>query len=172
MSVPQSAGGPIESRDDLLRYMAEGPKPKSDWRIGTEHEKFVYDLKARKPLPYEGMPGIRVLLEGMRRFGWEPLMEEGHIIGLSQNGASISLEPGGQFELSGAPLKTVHQTCAEVNTHQQQVREVAAEIGAGAIGLGFAPNWSMDETHQMPKQRYAIMRRYMPKVGGYGLEMM
>ena len=172
MSIPQSAGGPIESRDDLLRYMAEGPKPKSDWRIGTEHEKFVYDLKARKPLPYEGMPGIRVLLEGMRRFGWEPLMEEGHIIGLSQNGASISLEPGGQFELSGAPLKTVHQTCAEVNTHQQQVREVAAEIGAGAIGLGFAPNWSMDETHQMPKQRYAIMRRYMPKVGGYGLEMM
>jgi glutamate--cysteine ligase len=172
MSVPQSAGGPIESRDDLVRYLAEGPKPKSEWRIGTEHEKFVYDLRTRKPLPYEGMPGIRVLLEGMRRFGWEPVTEGEKIIGLSQNGASISLEPGGQFELSGAALKSVHQTCAEVNTHQQQVREVAAEIGAGAIGLGFAPSWSMDETHQMPKQRYAIMRRYMPKVGGYGLEMM
>ncbi len=172
MSIPQSAGGPIESRDDLVRYLAEGSKPKSEWRIGTEHEKFVYDLKTRKPLPYEGMPGIRVLLEGMRRFGWEPLTEGEYIIGLSQNGAAISLEPGGQFELSGAPLRSVHQTCAEVNTHQQQVREVAAEIGAGAIGLGFAPSWSMDETHQMPKQRYAIMRRYMPKVGGYGLEMM
>jgi glutamate--cysteine ligase len=172
MSVPQSAGGPIGSRDDLVRYLAEGSKPKAEWRIGTEHEKFVYDLKTRKPLPYEGTPGIRVLLEGMRRFGWEPLTEGGNIIGLSQNGAAISLEPGGQFELSGAPLRSVHQTCAEVNTHQQQVREVAAEIGAGAIGLGFAPSWSMDETHQMPKQRYAIMRRYMPKVGGYGLEMM
>jgi glutamate--cysteine ligase len=172
MSIPQSAGGPIGSRDDLVRYLAEGSKPKPEWRIGTEHEKFVYDLTTRKPLPYEGAPGIRVLLEGMRRFGWEPLTEGGNIIGLSQSGASISLEPGGQFELSGAPLKSVHQTCAEVATHQQQVREVAAEIGAGAIGLGFAPSWSMDETHQMPKQRYAIMRRYMPKVGGYGLEMM
>ncbi|HEY0282013.1 MAG TPA: glutamate--cysteine ligase [Rhizomicrobium sp.] len=172
MSVPQSAGGPIESRDDLVRYLAEGAKPKSEWRIGTEHEKFVYDLKTRKPLPYEGTPGIHVLLEGMRRFGWEAVTEGGNVIGLSQNGASISLEPGGQFELSGAPLRTVHQTCAEVNLHQQQVREVAAEIGAGAIGLGFAPTWTMDETHQMPKQRYAIMRRYMPKVGGYGLEMM
>jgi glutamate--cysteine ligase len=172
MSIPQSAGGPIEARDDLVRYLAQGAKPKAEWRIGTEHEKFMYCLKTHKPLPYEGTPGIRVLLEGMRRFGWEPLMEGDHIIGLSQNGASISLEPGGQFELSGAPLQSVHQTCAEVNTHQQQVREVAAEIGAGAIGLGFAPTWSMDETHQMPKQRYAIMRRYMPKVGGYGLEMM
>jgi glutamate--cysteine ligase len=172
MSIPQTAGGPIESRDDLVRYLAEGSKPKSEWRIGTEHEKFVYDLRTRKPLPYEGMPGIRVLLEGMRRFGWEPVTEGGNIIGLSQNGAAISLEPGGQFELSGPPLASVHQTCAEVATHQRQVREVAAEIGAGAIGLGFAPSWSMDETHQMPKQRYAIMRRYMPKVGGYGHEMM
>jgi len=172
MSIPQTAGGPIESRDDLVRYLAEGSKPKSEWRIGTEHEKFMYCLTTRKPLPYEGRPGIRVLLESMERFGWKPVMEGEYIIGLSQNGAAISLEPGGQFELSGAPLKSVHQTCAEVNTHQQQVREVAAEIGAGAIGLGFAPDWSMDETHWMPKKRYEIMRRYMPKVGGYGLEMM
>ena len=173
MSVPQSAGGPIESRDDLVRYLADGSKPKSEWRIGTEHEKFVYDLKTHKPLPYEGPSGIRALLEGMRRFGWEPIMEGEYIIGLlSQNGATISLEPGGQFELSGATLKSVHETCAEVNTHQQQVREVAAEIGAGVVGLGFAPTWSFDDVHQMPKGRYAIMRRYMPKVGGYGLEMM
>jgi glutamate--cysteine ligase len=172
MSIPQSAGGPIGSRDDLVRHLAEGSKPRADWRIGTEHEKFVYDLRTHKPLAYEGVPGIRALLEGMRRFGWSDVKEGDNIIGLSQNAASLSLEPGGQFELSGAPLKTVHQTCNEVNTHLEQVREVAGEIGAGVIGLGFAPTWSMDDTHQMPKGRYKIMRRYMPKVGGYGHEMM
>jgi glutamate--cysteine ligase len=172
MSIPQSAGGPIESRDDLVRYLAEGCKPKSEWRIGTEHEKFVYCLKTYNPLRYEGRPGIRALLEGMRQFGWEPIMEGENIIGLTQNGASISLEPGGQFELSGAPLKSVHLTCAEVNTHQQQVRQVAAEIGAGALGLGYAPTWPLSEVYPMPKGRYDIMKRYMPKVGGYGEEMM
>jgi glutamate--cysteine ligase len=172
MSIPQSAGGPIESRDDLIQHLAKGAKPKSEWRIGTEHEKFVYDLRTHKPLAYDARPGIRGLLEGMRRFGWEPLLEGDNIIGLTQDGASLSLEPGGQFELSGAPLRTVHETCNELNTHQTQVREVCAEIGAGVIGLGFAPTWSMEETHQMPKGRYAIMRRYMPKVGGYGHEMM
>jgi glutamate--cysteine ligase len=172
MSIPQSAGGPIESRDDLVRYLEQGGKPRAQWRIGTEHEKFVYDLAAHMPLAYAGRPGIRTLLEGMRRFGWEPVMEGDHIIGLSQGAASISLEPGGQFELSGAPLRSLHQTCAEVNTHQTQVREVAAEIGAGVLGLGFAPTWRVDDVDQMPKGRYAIMRRYMPKVGGYGLEMM
>jgi glutamate--cysteine ligase len=172
MSIPQSAGGPIESRDDLVRYFEEGSKPRERWRIGTEHEKFVYDLATHKPLSYAGRPGIRGLLEGMRRFGWEPVMEGDHIIGLSQNGASISLEPGGQFELSGAPLRSLHETCAEVNTHQEQVRAVANELGAGVIGLGFAPTWQFDDVDQMPKGRYAIMRRYMPKVGGYGLEMM
>jgi glutamate--cysteine ligase len=172
MSIPQSAGGPINSRDDLVRHLSDGCKPKSDWRIGTEHEKFVYDLRTHKPVPYDGKPGIRALLEGMARFGWQPVMERDCIIGLTKNGASLSLEPGGQFELSGAPLKTVHETCSEVNTHQEEVREVAAEIGAGVIGLGFAPTWSMEETHMMPKGRYQIMRKYMPKVGGYGHEMM
>ncbi len=172
MSIPQSAGGPIESRDDLVRHIASGAKAKSDCRIGIEHEKFVYDLRTHKPLAYDARPGIRGLLDGMRRFGWEPVLEGDNIIGLTQKSASLSLEPGGQFELSGAPLKTVHQTCGELNTHQAQVREVCAEIGAGVIGLGFAPTWSMEETHQMPKGRYAIMRRYMPKVGGYGHEMM
>ncbi|MDE2011289.1 MAG: glutamate--cysteine ligase [Alphaproteobacteria bacterium] len=172
MSIPQSAGGPIESRDDLVRYLEAGSKPKSEWRIGTEHEKFVYDLKDRRPVAYEGRPGIRALLEGMQRFGWEPVLEGENIIGLTQNGGAISLEPGGQFELSGAPLFNVHETCAEVNTHQAQVREVAGEIGAGVIGLGFAPDWNLDDVPVMPKGRYGIMRRYMPKVGGYGLEMM
>ena len=172
MSIPQSAGGPIGSRDDLIRHLAEGSKPKSDWRIGTEHEKFVYDLRTMKPVGYEGKPGIRALLEGMRRFGWEPVLEGDYIIGLTQNGASISLEPGGQFELSGAPLKSVHETCSEVNTHQEQVRELADEMGLGVLGLGYAPSWRLDEVPQMPKGRYNIMRNYMPKVGGYGLDMM
>jgi glutamate--cysteine ligase len=172
MSIPQSAGGPIGSRDDLVRYLASGSKPRSEWRIGTEHEKFVYDLRTMKPIGYEGKPGIRALLEGMRRFGWEPVTEGDNIIGLIQGSASISLEPGGQFELSGAPLKSVHETCAEVNLHQEQVRALADEMGIGVIGLGYAPTWRLDEVPQMPKGRYDIMRRYMPKVGGYGLEMM
>jgi glutamate--cysteine ligase len=171
MSIPQAAGGPIQSRDDLVRYIAGGAKPRADWRIGTEHEKFVYDLKTLKPLSYAGRPGIREMLEAMQLFGWAPVMEGDHIIGLSQNNASISLEPGGQFELAGAPLKSLHQTCAEVNTHQSQIREVAGEIGAGVLGIGFAPTWRLADVDQMPKGRYAIMRNYMPKVGGYGLEM-
>jgi glutamate--cysteine ligase len=172
MSIPQSAGGMIESRDDLVRHLSKGMKPKSDWRIGTEHEKFVYCPKTLKPLAYEGQPGIRQLLEGMGRFGWQPVKEGDNIIGNSLNGASLSLEPGGQFELSGAPLKSIHETCAEVNTHLAQTREVANEIGAGVLGLGFAPSWTLDEVPVMPKGRYGIMRRYMPKVGGYGLDMM
>jgi glutamate--cysteine ligase len=172
MSIPQSAGGLIESRDDLVRHLSKGMKPKSAWRIGTEHEKFVYCPKTLKPLAYEGQPGIRQLLEGMGRFGWQPVKEGGNIIGGSLNGASLSLEPGGQFELSGAPLKSIHETCAEVNTHLAQTREVANEIGAGVLGLGFAPSWTLDEVPVMPKGRYGIMRKYMPKVGGYGLDMM
>jgi glutamate--cysteine ligase len=172
MSIPQSGAGPIGSRADLVAYMEQGSKPKSDWRIGTEHEKFGYDLKTLKPLPYEGKPGIRAMLEGMQRFGWKPIMEGPHVIGLTQAGASISLEPGGQFELSGAPLRSLHETCAEVNLHLEQVREVATETGAGFFGMGYAPVQSLDETPVMPKGRYAIMRAYMPKVGGYGLEMM
>jgi glutamate--cysteine ligase len=172
MSIPQSAGGQIASRDDLVRHIAHGEKPESAWRIGTEHEKFVYGLKDHKPLPYAARPGIRVLLEGMQRYGWKPVMEGENIIGLSQGMATLSLEPGGQFELSGAPLKTVHETCTEVNTHRDQVRVVCAEIGAGCLGIGYAPTWALSEMPVMPKGRYGIMRNYMPKVGGYGLEMM
>jgi glutamate--cysteine ligase len=172
MSIPQSASGPITSRDDLVRQLSKGCRPRADWSIGTEHEKFVYDLKTRKPLAYDGKPGIRQLLDGMKRFGWQPVLEGENIIGLTQDGASLSLEPGGQFELSGAPLKSVHETCAEVNTHLEQTREIADEIGAGVLGFGFAPSWTLAETPVMPKGRYDIMRRYMPKVGGYGLDMM
>jgi glutamate--cysteine ligase len=172
MSIPQSASGPIQSRDDLVRHLAQGCKAKTDWRIGTEHEKFVYDLKTHRPVAYEGRPGIRQLLEDMRRFGWQPVLEGDHPIGLAQNGAGISLEPGGQFELSGAPLVSVHETCAEVNTHLVQTREVASEMDVGILGFGFAPDWALADMPIMPKGRYDIMRRYMPKVGGYGLDMM
>jgi glutamate--cysteine ligase len=172
MSIPQSAGGPITSREDLVAHIANGAKPRGDWRIGTEHEKFVYSLKDYKPLAYDTRPGIRQLLEGMTRFGWTPIMEGRNIIGLSHGHAALSLEPGGQFELSGAPMTHVHESCDELNTHRHQVREVCAEIGAGCLGVGFAPTWSLAETPVMPKGRYAIMRAYMPKVGGYGLEMM
>lgn len=172
MSIPQSDGRPITSRADLVAYIAAGSKPREQWRVGTEHEKFVYSLRDHKPLPYDGPCSIKALLEGMQRFGWQPVLEGENIIGLMQNGATVSLEPGGQFELSGAPLRSVHETCVEVNTHRNQVREVCAEIGAGCLGIGFAPTWSLTDVPVMPKGRYGIMRRYMPKVGGYGLEMM
>ncbi len=172
MSVPQAGGGPITSKTDLVEFLSKGSKPKSEWRIGTEHEKFGYDLKTHAPLPYEGRPGIRAILEGLQRFGWEGIFEGANIIGLKQDGAAISLEPGGQLELSGAPLLSIHQTCGEVNTHLEQVSQVATEIGAGFLGLGFHPTARIDDVPVMPKGRYGIMSRYMPRVGGLGLEMM
>ncbi|MCE9523631.1 MAG: glutamate--cysteine ligase [Alphaproteobacteria bacterium] len=172
MSVPQAGGGPITSKDDLVNFIADGVKPKSEWRIGTEHEKFGYDLKTFKTLPYDGKPGIRAMLDGMKRFGWEGIYEGDHIIGLKMDGGAISLEPGGQFELSGAPLRSLHETCAEVNTHLEQVSTVASEMGAGFLGMGFHPTVRIDDVPVMPKGRYNIMRRYMPHVGSMGLEMM
>lgn len=172
MSIPQEGGGLIEDRHQLAAYLAEGCKPKSAWRIGTEHEKFGFRLSDLSPLPYAGANGVRAMLDGMKRFGWEGVYEGEYIIGLKKNGAAISLEPGGQFELSGAPLKTVHETCAEVNLHLEQVREIASEIGAGFLGLGFTPNWALADVPVMPKGRYRIMTAYMPKVGSLGLEMM
>ncbi len=173
MSIPQSGGGPVESRDDLVRYLETGCKAKALWRIGTEHEKFGYRLEDHAPLPYEGPCSIRAVLEGLRdRFGWAPIEEAGKLIGLAKDGANVSLEPGGQLELSGAPLETIHQTCDEVNTHLAEVHEVADAIGAGFIGLGAAPDWSEAEMPQMPKGRYKLMTRYMRSVGTHGTHMM
>ncbi|HSF95167.1 MAG TPA: glutamate--cysteine ligase [Thermohalobaculum sp.] len=173
MSIPQQGGGPIESRDDLVGFLASGCKPAERWRIGTEHEKFGYRLSDHKPLPYEGACSIRAMLEGLRdRFGWNPISEGGNIIGLEKDGANVSLEPGGQLELSGAPLETIHQTCDEVNSHLAEVKEIADAIGAGFIGLGAAPVWRHEDMDTMPKGRYGIMKRYMPKVGTRGLHMM
>jgi glutamate--cysteine ligase len=173
MSIPQTGGGPVERREQLAEYLASGCKPEADWRIGTEHEKFGYDLARRLPLPYDGPCSIRAMLEGLRdRFGWAELREGDALIGLEKDGANVSLEPGGQLELSGATLRTIHQTCDEVNEHLREVKAVADDIGAGFIGLGAAPEWTHDQMPVMPKGRYALMTPYMEKVGTTGTMMM
>ncbi len=166
---------PIEGRSALIASLEKGCKPKEDWRIGTEHEKFGFYRVDHSPVPYGGPCGIRALLEGMQQqTDWEPIMDEGHIIGLSSPDGlgAISLEPGGQFELSGSPLENLHETCRESNRHLNQVREVAEPLGIGFLGLGASPSWSLSETPQMPKSRYKIMSKHMPKVGSQGLDMM
>ncbi|MEO0622080.1 MAG: glutamate--cysteine ligase [Pseudomonadota bacterium] len=173
MSIPQSGGGPIESRADLAGYLESGCKPREAWRIGTEHEKFGYDLATHRPLPYDGPCSIRAVLEGLRdRYGWNAVSEGPHLIGLEKAGANVSLEPGGQLELSGAPLETIHQTCDEVNQHLAEVKDVADGIGAGFIGLGAAPDWRHEDMDMMPKGRYRLMTRYMGEVGTHGTQMM
>jgi glutamate--cysteine ligase len=166
---------PIESRDQLVQFIASGSKPAAEWRVGTEHEKFGFYLSDLTPVPYEGERGIRRLLEAMEGLlGWQPIWDKEAIIGLTDPTGlgAISLEPGGQFELSGAPLETIHQTCREVNGHLAQVRECATPLGIGFLGLGASPTWTRAETPVMPKSRYAIMTRYMPKVGKLGIDMM
>ena len=172
-----AASRPIESRDELIAHFEAGCKPESDWRIGTEHEKFPFRTADFSPVPYEGPQGIGALLNEMvARFGWQPTYEGENVIALSdpncEQGGSITLEPGGQFELSGAPLRTIHQTCEEVNTHLRQVAEAGGALGIGFLGLGFSPKWTRGETPRMPKGRYKIMTDYMPKVGSLGLDMM
>jgi len=165
----------IGNKAELVSYLEEGAKPRDAWRIGTEHEKFPFLTDSLRPVPYEGKRSIRALLEGLNgRFEWPPIMEGKTIIGLSEpgGGGSISLEPGGQFELSGAPLETVHETCEEVHQHLAQVREVGDELGIGFLGLGFSPLWTRAETPVMPKGRYAIMAPYMDRKGRLGRDMM
>jgi glutamate--cysteine ligase len=166
---------PLQSRDELVAWLAAGVKPVSEFRIGTEHEKTPFTLSGHHPVAYEGARGIGALLEGMKLLlGWEPIMERGNIIGLYDvtGGGAISLEPGGQFELSGAPVETVHQTQSELMAHLAQVREIAEPLGIGFLGLGMTPSWSRAQMPVMPKGRYKIMTDYMPKVGQYGLDMM
>src|SRR6266705_5461314 len=166
---------PLQSRDELVAWLEAGVKPASEFRIGTEHEKTPFTLDGHHPVPYEGARCIGALLEGMKLLlGWEPIMERGNIIGLYDvtGGGAISLEPGGQFELSGAPVETVHQTSTELQAHLAQLREVAHPLGIGFLGLGMSPKWTLAETPVMPKRRYRIMTNYMPKVGRHGLDMM
>jgi glutamate--cysteine ligase len=169
---PKTQGDPITSRAQLIEYFSSGSKPKSAWRIGTEHEKFVFDLKTLRPVPYEGPNGIGAILNGLTRFGWEKIEEDGTVIALTKDGCGITLEPGGQFELSGAPLKSIHETCSEVGTHLEQVKTLGEELGIGFLGMGFQPKWSRADSTWMPKARYQIMKRHMPRRGSLGLDMM
>lgn len=173
MSGPaQAPETPITNKAQLVEYLAQGSKPKSDWRIGTEHEKFAYSTADFRPLPYEGEASIKRLLVELQRYGWQPVSEGGNVIALIMDNQSITLEPGGQFELSGAPLETIHQTCIEVSTHLKQLREIDSEIGVAMMGLGFNPKWRRQDIPVMPKGRYGIMSAYMPKKGNLGLDMM
>jgi glutamate--cysteine ligase len=179
MARDVSDSTPITSKAELIGWIAEGEKPRSAFRLGTEHEKFPFYRDDLAPVPYEGrgngQGGIRHLLEGMQqRLGWEPITDDGHVIGLAgpDGGGAISLEPGGQFELSGAPVETLHETAAELATHLSDLKTVAEPHGIGFLPLGHSPLWTRVETPVMPKGRYKIMANYMPKVGTRGLDMM
>lgn len=163
----------IESKDDLIGYFADGEKPKTQWRVGTEHEKFPYHRKDLSPLPYEGPHSVTSLMEAFGAMGWRLEREHGHpIAAFSDDGRSFTLEPGGQIELSGAPLETVHETCREITAYHADLDRMAKTWDVGFIGLGFHPFAAVSDMPKVPKDRYTIMRSYMPKVGSRGLDMM
>ncbi|MBW6505301.1 MAG: glutamate--cysteine ligase [Rhodobacteraceae bacterium] len=174
MSIPQQGGGaPIERLEQLAEYMASGEKPRAAWRIGTEHEKFGYLTDSLLPLPYEGPRSIRAILEALQaRFGWESVLEQGALIGLTRNGANVSLEPGGQLELSGAPMADMHAIAAELDLHLRECAEVVENMGVGFAGIGAAPVWTHEQMPRMPKGRYRLMTDYMGRVGTHGTQMM
>jgi glutamate--cysteine ligase len=168
---------PVDSRDDLVAWIAAGSKPRQNWRIGTEHEKFLFHTDTLSPVPYEGERGVRALMQSLiDRFGWLPIMEGDTIVALKrpegEAGGTVSLEPGGQFELSGDPLQSIHQVAAETQAHLDQCRQVGPPLGIGFLGVGFAPHWTLAQIPRMPKQRYQVMTNYMPRVGTRGLDMM
>ena len=169
---PSANPEPISGRAQLVDYLAGGARPPAAFRIGTEHEKFGFRLDDLRPPTYEGERGIGAMLEGLTRFGWERVEEHGTLIALKRGDGSITLEPAGQFELSGAQLENLHQTCCEVDGHLVEVKSVADELGLGFLGMGFQPKWRREDMPWMPKGRYRIMRDYMPKVGSLGLDMM
>ncbi|MFC6197195.1 glutamate--cysteine ligase [Ponticaulis profundi] len=163
----------IENVQELAEFLSKGEKPRDAWRIGTEHEKFGFLKETLEPLPYDGEASVHAVLKSLATdYGWEPIEEGGYLIGLKRDGASVSLEPGGQFELSGAPLEHIHQTCNEVGQHLSEVKTISDRLGVAFLGLGFSPLWSLQETPIMPKGRYKIMRDYMQKVGRLGHQMM
>ena len=175
MARDVSDATPIGARSELVDWVADGEKPAAEWRIGTEHEKIPFHAADFSPVPYEGEKSISALLDGLKaRDGWQAIVEDGHPIGLfdERGGGAISLEPGGQFELSGAPLRNLHETAGETDRHIAQVKEIGQKLGIGFLTLGMSPLWTRGETPVMPKARYRIMTEYMPKVGTLGLDMM
>ncbi|GJN37914.1 hypothetical protein PR202_gb26914 [Eleusine coracana subsp. coracana] len=158
------------TKEDIVAYLASGCKPRHNWRIGTEHEKFGFRVDTLQPINYGQ---IRDLLNGMAEvFGWHRVFEGNNIIGLKKGLQNISIEPGGQVELSGAPLETIHQTWDEVNSHLYQVKVVGEKMGIGFLGIGFQPKWDLSDMPMMPKARFEIMRNFLPKVGSFGLDVM
>lgn len=176
MSSPTTSKNapPINDIGELVEYLAQGARAPADWRIGTEHEKFGFRSDDLRPPTHEGPRGIAALLNGIaERFGWERALDGENVVALTREGAgSITLEPAGQLELSGAQLETIHQTCCEVECHLREVRSVAEELGLGFLGMGFQPKWKREDMPWMPKGRYQLMRAYMPTRGGLGLDMM
>ncbi|WP_298090776.1 glutamate--cysteine ligase [uncultured Sphingomonas sp.] len=171
-SASTSKSAPIESRDQLIQSFARGEKSRDRWRIGTEHEKFVYALGDHHAPSYDEPSGIRALLGELTQYGWQPIEEGGKVIALAGSDGTVSLEPAGQFELSGAPLDNLHETCAETGRHLTQVKAAGEALGIGFLGLGMWPDKTRAELPIMPKGRYDIMRRHMPRVGNLGLDMM
>jgi glutamate--cysteine ligase len=176
MARDVSDATPIAARDELIAWIASGEKPREAWRVGTEHEKIPFYRENATPVPYEGERGIKALLENLENStGWEPIPDGEHVIGLAGEHlgyGAISLEPGGQFELSGAPLDSIHDTARETAQHLEEAKRAAELLDIGFLTLGMSPLWTRAETPQMPKSRYKIMRAYMPKVGSLGLDMM
>ena len=180
MQAETSRDEPIHDRRVLTQVLAAGGKPREAWRIGTEHEKFGFHLPvpgqdpalALRPPGYDGERGIGAMLRGLAGLGWQAVKENGVLIALQRDGASVTLEPAGQLELSGAPLENIHETCCETTGHLEEVKAVAEPLGLGFLGMGFQPKWRREDMPWMPKGRYKIMRQYMPKVGTLGLDMM
>ncbi len=171
--TPSISNAPvIEERSQLIDYFAGGEKAKDRWRIGTEHEKFVYSTVDCHAPSYDEPGGIRDLLMALTEFGWTPVEEGGNVIALSGPDGTVSLEPAGQLELSGAPLENLHQTCAETGRHLEQVKAVGERLGLGFLGLGMWPDKARNDLSAMPKGRYGIMLNHMPRVGTMGLDMM
>ena len=166
----------IKDVGQLVEWIAKGAKPAADWRIGTEHEKFLFHRDNLRPVAYDGDSGVEAMLNALCKVIGDkatPIIEKGKIIGLKDgDGGSVSLEPGGQLELSGAPLSNLHQTCAETGRHLRHMRAVSSALGVGMLGIGFQPKWRRDDISWMPKGRYQIMQNHMPKVGTMGLDMM
>ena len=166
----------IQSKEDLIKPFQNGEKKPSDFKIGTEHEKFVFHIDTLKPVSFSGKSGIENLLIALKKYGWESILEDGNTIGLSRDkslgGGTITLEPAGQLELSGAPLTNIHETFNELDEHRSQISKEGSSLGLGFLGAGLTPNWSFDEMPIMPKSRYQIMKNYMPKKGNLGLDMM
>lgn len=172
MSNPgQADPTPITHARQLAEWFAAGSKPRDAWRIGTEHEKFGF-RRTDFTAPDYANQGIRAMLEGIEAKGWAPIRDGENVIGLTRGLESVSLEPGGQFELSGAPLANLHETRLETAAHLRDVHEVAAPLGLGFAGMGYHPVATRAAMPWMPKSRYKIMRRYMPLKGGLGLDMM